>query len=330
MATLKDVARLANVDVSTVSRALNNKSYVHPETRKRIFDAVAKLSYHPNVLAQGLRHGKRRTIAIVVPRFADAVYADMIPAICDGARSRDYQCLICTSDDDESTEREILSRLRGGVVDGIIITSTGRNNRILKDMDAEGIHILQAIRNQEDTLSSIVADYHANAYDAVHHLYSKGCRNIGLIIGNLFIHPYMERYNGYQKAIRELGLEPVIAMAESDPSTFGYGAECTKRLLEENSAIDGILASLDIQGMGVLRTLKLMGRNVPQDIRLISLTGISLGSYLETTMTSMEVPAAEIGREAIELMIRDIESGDGKRSVKKLVFRSTLVERESS
>ena len=66
MATLKDVARLANVDVSTVSRALNNKSYVHPETRKRIFDAVAKLSYHPNVLAQGLRHGKRRTIAIVV------------------------------------------------------------------------------------------------------------------------------------------------------------------------------------------------------------------------------------------------------------------------
>ena len=74
MATLKDVAKLANVDISTVSRALNNVSYVHPETKKRIFDAVEKLSYHPNVLAKGLREGKHRTIAIVVPRFANKTH----------------------------------------------------------------------------------------------------------------------------------------------------------------------------------------------------------------------------------------------------------------
>ena len=68
MATLKDVAKLANVDVSTVSRALNNTSYVHPDTKARVLAAVKELSYQPNVLAQGLRQGKRHTIGVVVPR----------------------------------------------------------------------------------------------------------------------------------------------------------------------------------------------------------------------------------------------------------------------
>lgn len=67
MATLKDVAKLANVDVSTVSRALNNTSYVHPDTKKKIFKAVEQLSYRPNLLAKGLKQGKRRTLGVVVP-----------------------------------------------------------------------------------------------------------------------------------------------------------------------------------------------------------------------------------------------------------------------
>ena len=78
MATLKDVAKLANVDISTVSRALNNKGYVHEETKKKIIEAVEELSYHPNILAKGLRQGKKHTIAFVVPRIAITIYSDMI------------------------------------------------------------------------------------------------------------------------------------------------------------------------------------------------------------------------------------------------------------
>ncbi len=327
MATLKDIAKMANVDVSTVSRALNNTSYVHPETKKRIFAAVKELSYHPNVLAKGLRQGKRRTIAFVVPRIAYAIYSDMIPAICEAARARNYQCIICTTGDDEAVEKEVLSRLRGGIVDGIIITSCGKNNRLLRDMEAEGISILQAIRKQDSSLSSILPDYYDNGYEAVKFLYSKGCRKIGLIIGNLSIHPYMERHNGYMKAMKELSLESIIAMDEGEPSSFEYGYVCTEKLIAEEPGIDGILASLDIQGLGVQRALKKIGR---QDIKLVSLTGITVGGYLETTMTSMEVPAAQIGEEAVNMIIKDIETKEGLRTVKNLVFRSVLVEREST
>ena len=86
MATLKDVAKLACVDVSTVSRALNNTSYVHPDTKARILAAVKELSYQPNVLAKGLRQGKRHTIGIVVPRLSMTVFAELIQGIDEEAR----------------------------------------------------------------------------------------------------------------------------------------------------------------------------------------------------------------------------------------------------
>lgn len=330
MATLKDVAKKANVDISTVSRALNNTSYVHPETKKRIIEVAESLGYRPNVIAQGLRNGKRNTIAFIAPRIADALYSDMVPAISDEARKLDYQCILGITDDDETTEKEILERLRKGIVDGIIISSTGKNSRLLRDINAEGIPVLQTVRKQDDKLSSIVTDYYKNGYDAVKYLYSRGCRHLGLIIGNLALHPYMERYNGFLKALREVGIDGIVAMDDGEPMSFEYGLACTNKLFSENGRIDGVLASLDIQGLGAQRALKLMEKKVPKDVRLISLTGISLGGYLETTMTSMEVPAKEMGREAVNMLIRDIEAKGGARPVKHTVYSSILVEREST
>ena len=201
MATLKDVAKLANVDISTVSRALNNKGYVHEETKKRIIEAVEELSYHPNILAKGLRQGKKHTIAFVVPRIAITIYSDMIAPFSEAARKMNYECLICVSDDDVQQEKEILERLRGGTVDGIVISSTGKNNKLIREIKNEGVCILQAVRKQDESLSSIISDYYTTGYEAVRFLHMKGCRNIGLIIGNLSLHPYKERYAGYMKAV---------------------------------------------------------------------------------------------------------------------------------
>lgn len=330
MATLKDVAKKANVDISTVSRALNNTSYVHPETKRRIIEAASSLGYRPNAVAQGLRNGRRSTIAFIVPRIADALYSDMVPAISDEARKLDYQCILCITDDNEKTEKEILERLRTGLVDGIIISATGKNNRLLRDIDAEGIPVLQTVRKQDERLSSIVTDYYKNGYEAVKYLYSRGCRHLGLIIGNLALHPYMERYNGFLKALREVGIEGTAVMDDGEPISFDYGFICTRKLFDGNDKVDGVLASLDIQGLGAQRAVKLMGKKIPDDVKLISLTGISLGGYLETTMTSMEVPAKEMGREAVNMLVRDIEVKSGKRPVKHTIYSSTLVEREST
>ena len=196
MATLKDVAQKACVDVSTVSRALNNTSYVHPETKARIVAAAKELGYRPNVMAKALRQGRRHTLGVIVPRLHLTLFSEILPGIEHEAERLGYSTLISTTDDDPKREKSCLERMQNSFVDGIIITGTGRNNRLLRSIQASGIAVTQIVRCQEPRISSIVADYKACGRNAVDYLYSKGCRHIGLIAGYSHQSPFQGRYEG--------------------------------------------------------------------------------------------------------------------------------------
>ena len=331
MATLKDVAKLACVDISTVSRALNNTSYVHPETKTRILEAVKELSYQPNVLAKALRQGKRHTIGVVVPHIQITVFADIIQSIEVESRKLGYATLICHTCDDASMEKECLNRLRNGFVDGIIIAGTGKNGHLIRDIHASGIAVTQVVRKQENTISSVIANYYACGYDTVKYLAEKGCKEIGLINGSTNLAPYRERYFGYHRAIEELGLFETCAESKEQYNSFEYGYQCTNELLNQNPDLDAIMAAVDIQGIGVMRALKDRNIRVPEQIRVISLTGHSIGGLLETSMTSLEIPAKEMGEKATHMVIEAIEAHSSEKpSIQHIVFDTSLVERESS
>ena len=332
MATLKDVAKLACVDVSTVSRALNNTSYVHPDTKARIFAAVKELSYQPNLLAKGLRQGKRNTIGVVIPRLIMTVFAEITQGIEEEARKHGYATLICHTEDNPKVEKECLNRLRNGFIDGLIIAGTGRNTRLVRDIHSSGLACTQIVRKQDPLISSIVVDYKACGYEAVKYLASKGCREIGLINGSMQITPYRDRYEGYRKALSELGLSETSAVSPQPASVHSleYGYDCTQELLGTNPKLDAIMAAADVQGIGALRALKEQGRRLEQ-IRVISLTGHIIGGMLETAMTSMEMPAHEIGVKAALMTIEEIDSPEEHKSgPRHLVYQSSLVEREST
>lgn len=331
MATLKDVAKLACVDVSTVSRALNNTSYVHPDTKARIYSAVKELSYQPNILAQGLRQGKRHTIGVVIPHINLTIFADIVLSIEEESRKHGYATLICHTNDDPALEKECLSRLRNGFVDGIIIASTGRNNRLLRDIHTSGIAITQIVRKQDNSISSVIADYEASGYETVKFLVDKGCKEIGLINGSTKLMPYRARYDGYSKALNELQLPETCAVSDEPCNTFEYGYRCTEDLLDQNPALDAIMAAVDVQGMAALKVLKDRHLRVPEDVKVVSLTGYSIGGITETTMTSQEIPAKELGEHATQMVIEEIEAPDDEKpSIQNLVFAASLVERESS
>ncbi|MGN0405281.1 MAG: LacI family DNA-binding transcriptional regulator [Bariatricus sp.] len=331
MATLKDVAKLACVDVSTVSRALNNTSYVHPDTKARIMAAVKELSYQPNVLAQGLRQGKRHTIGVVIPRLHLTVFAEIAQGIEEEARKRGYGTLICNTEDDYKIEKECLNRLRNGFVDGIIIAGTGQNGRLIRDIHTSGLAVTQIVRQQDPTLSSVIVNYETCGYEATKYLASKGCHEIGLINGSMKLAPYRERYNGYLRATQELGLPEISASSSGPVNSLEYGYQCALELIDRNPDLDAIMAAVDAQGIGAMRALKENRMKVPDQIRLISLTGHVIGEMLETTMTAMEMPAREIGVKAALMTIEEIEApSDQKPSPQHLVFSSSLVERESS
>lgn len=332
MATLKDVARLACVDVSTVSRALNNTSYVHPDTKARIYAAAKELSYHPNVIAQALRHGKRHTIGVVVPRLHMAIFSEIVQGFEREARKLGYETLISVTEDDPKIEKECLNRLRNGFVDGIVISSTGRNGRLIQDIRSSGMPILQMIRCQDRKISSIVADYEACGYNAVRFLYDKGCRQIGLVDGSLQLAPYKQRYDGYCRAMGYFGLEGIFSQSDEPANSFEYGYSCAVQLLEEHPDLDAIIAAVDIQGLGVLRVLAEQGICVPEQIKVLSLTGHAVGRMLQCSMTSLEMPAHQMGEKAAQMIISDIDAlaEDKKPSTLHISFPYTLVEREST
>lgn len=330
MATLKDVAKLACVDVSTVSRALNNTSYVHPDTKARIMAAVKELSYQPNLLAKGLREGKRNTIGVVVPRLSFSIFSSVVSGIEEEARKSGYATLICTTGDEKEVEKESLNRLRNGFIDGLIIAGTGGNKRLIRDINAGGIPVTQVIREQDPSLCSVVVDNKKIGYDATVYLINKGCTRIGLINGSMEIAPYADRYFGYRKAVGEYHLEEITAEKESKLRSMKYGYDCTLQLIDRYSRLDAILAATDSQGMGCIRALKENGYAVPGMIRVLSMTGHHVGDMLETTLTSMELPGYEIGQRAADMTIQAIEHGGKKRSLQHLSFLAVMDEREST
>lgn len=332
MATLKDVAKLANVDASTVSRTLNNNSYVHEDTRRRVMEAVEQLSYKPNLLAQGLRKGKRQSIGVIIPSISLSIFSDIVQVIEREATKLGYRIIICISDDDPEIEKEYIERLRNGLVDGIIIASTGKNNAALRNIQNSGIAVIQLIRKQDKTLSSIVANYRSSAYEAVKYLVSRGCKKIGLINGSMKVLPYIERCEGYKQAIQEFGLEAYVIESKSKKeSYFEDGYTGAKKLLEKDPNIDGIIVAADMHGIGVIRYLKEQKIAIPDQIKVMSLTGHSIGGMLETAMTSVELPSQEIGELITKSIVKDIEA---PKNVKRIPVHQelgvSLVERETT
>ncbi len=335
LSTLKDVARLAKCHPATVSRALNNVSYVHPETRARIMAAVEELDYHPDIIARSLRKGKRHTIGVVVPNVHLTVFDDIAQSIDTEARKRGYSILFCHTNDNPEIEREYLDRLRYGFIDGLIIASTGRNNSVIRDIHNQGLAVVQIIRKQDETLPSVVSDYEGGCYNAVHYLYGHGCRKIALVNGpshgKYALRPYKTRYEGYKRAVSELGLTEICEFTDGVINGYESGRMCIEKIIDANPGLDAIMTAVDIYGMAALRLLRERGIKVPEQVKIVSLTGYSVGNLLERSLTSFELPAVEIGSTATRMVIEEIEAPkNDKPAVKHIVLAASLSERESS
>ena len=213
-----------------------------------------------------------------------------------------------------------------------MVNSTGRNNRLITDIKASGIPLVQMIRCQDPKISSVVGDYEACGYNAVKYLYGRGCRHIGLVAGALHLSPYAGRRKGYCEGVARYGLEEIFSESDKQVNTFQYGYECTMQLLDENPELDAIIAALDIQGLGVIRALKDRGIEMPGQIKVMSLTGHHLGGMLQTSMTSLEMPARQMGEKAAQMLISDIDAAAAGKpnSPVHISFPHTLVEREST
>lgn len=331
MATINDIAKLANVNPATVSRALTNKSYVHPETKKRILEVAKDLNYQPNILARGLRERRTKTIAVLVPTIQTSVFSELITGVEQTARENDYMVIICNTENNPSLEIEYIDRLKNRFVDGFICSTSNPSGDYFKKLKKEKVPFVLAVRAADDSNDAVLIDYVKAAYDATVHLIEKGCRHICFINGPIIHKPYNDRYLGFKKAMADHQLPySEESIFNTELSTYENGYASMIALIKSGRTFDGVLASTDNLSIGIMRALKENHLAVPEKIKLIDCTGTEISSMLETPLTVMEVSGQKMGRKAVERLLEILNDKEAAKTPKVYTFQAEFIQREST
>ncbi|MCT6889939.1 MAG: LacI family transcriptional regulator, partial [Lactobacillus sp.] len=303
--------------------------YVHPNTKKRILDVAKMLSYDPKLLRKAIEKGKTRTIGIIVPNLQYSIFMDFVQKAEKNANAVDYKIIIGISDDDPEKEMDLLERMRFSLVDGILITSAGKNNNLLEDVDVSGTPIIQVFRNVDTHLNSVSINYKQSVNIAVNKLLNNGAKTIGLINGFIQDESYLEKLDAFKKKMKQLKKPSLAKNLNEYPKSFNEaGYDLTAELMTENPEIDGLLVSNDTQALGSMQYLIDQGFKIPEDIKIISLAGCSMSDLSQTQISATNFPIESISMRSLSLLISKIEKLENI-TVKHEILNTKFVSRKT-
>lgn len=308
MATILDVAKEADVSPSTVSRALNNSGTISPATVKKVYQAVEKLGYEPNVFARSLRRKETRIILILTPNITNSYYAHIISGISDFSREMSYSSFICSTGNDSYQLKELLEKFSRHQADGAILMSVEKGEKWLRDFSNDFPIIQVSEFDPKIPIPHVCVDNYQAAYDAVTYLISLGHRKIAIISSvNRFISTEM-RMKGYLDALKDAGIEvrdSYIAYASADYS-YHSGCNETRKLLTLRDRPTAIFSISDIVAFGAVNTAKELGLSIPSEISIIGFDDVEQTTMFTPRITTVAQPCFTIGHRAAELLYRAI------------------------
>lgn len=336
MVTIKDVAKLAGVAVSTASNALNGKYGVKPETRRRVLEAAKKLNYVPNPIAQGLVTKSTKNISIIVSGpssfnlFNNPVFFEVIKSIAQHLNSQGYQAhlnIISTEEEEKAIPRIAQSRS----TDAMILVGSRRNDRDLAQLLEEiAIPSLVVIRpSPSDKVYAVSSNNWKCGYMATRHLIDLGHREISFIGVLPGVSIAEERLAGYRFALEEAGLTFNESLVIPGDFYQESGLTGVRQLLRQASPIPtAIFTANDLMALGALEGLEQEGIRVPDDISIIGSDNIPNLHLLKVPLTTIATPFFEIGKLAAQKITGILEGNDTLPS--KIVVESELRVRSST
>lgn len=329
MATIKDVALLAQVSTSTVSRVLGGKVFVDEETSRRVREAMKQLNYRPNPLAKALREKRTNTFALLVPGIENQIWPLVVRGAENIARKNDYSVILCNTDNDVKVEKQYVARLQRQWVDGIIIAPAQDDEPYLKELAESGFPVVQVIRGLEKGMDSVIIDNYRIAYDAVEYLYKTGHRHIAIASGRQELNIYRRRLEGYRAAVRDLGLEQDERLVLQEIKELNNLYRLTRQRLEAGVPIDAVVATSDPKAIVVMRAIRDAGKRIPEDISVIGMDDIETSSYFEPRLTTMAQPFIQIGELAAQKLIFHINNPDAYTPVTDVLHHELIIRKST-
>ncbi len=332
--TMSDVAREAGVDVSTVSRALNERtaSLLRSETVEKVATAALKLGYQPNVLARGLRTQRSHTIGMVIPDLTNPFFPPIVRGVEDALGVEQYTVIVVNTDNDPEREERAVRSLAARQVDGLLLAISHIGHLTPGAADIDGVPVvLVNRRGVGDHLPAVVPDDHAGIELVVDHLVSLGHEAIGHVAGPQDTSTGHTRAEAFQ-ACTTRGAGPQAERTEvAGVYAPDEGAAACGRLLDRCPELTAIVAANDQLAVGCLRELRERGLRVPTDVSLVGFNDMALVDLLDPPMTTVRVPQYELGHEAGRLLLERISQGAAPAGPAQVVsFAPELVIRGST
>jgi LacI family transcriptional regulator len=307
--TIRDVAARAEVDVSLVSRVLNNnpKASAAPATRERILEAARTLGYQPNVVARGLRMARTWTLGLVLPNLSNPMYAEIIRSAELRARERGFGLVFGTHVDGQ--EDETFTRiLQQGRVDGLLTASGIHGDAFLRGV-ANGGHgpLVMLNRRVRGVRPTVTVDDAAGAALAMQHFVELGHTEVAGIFGPDAIDTTIRRRKGFAAAATEAAINAILINTNGVDATVGSSA--AEQIFHDHRNVTAIFASTFAIGMGVMRAARRLNVRIPDEISLVALHDTELADFLTPELTTVLLPVDQMARQAVDILIDIIDGG---------------------
>ena len=309
MSILK-VAALAGVSKSTVSRVISDSGPVKSATRTKILKAIEELGYHPNVFAQGMKTNQSRTIAVLIPDYANPFFAVLLAAVEKALRPHNYVTMVFSTGGSEASELESLRCLIARRVDGLIFHSYNRHEKtlkLLKDINTQIPVIFMDQISRNSDVSGVFIDGFESTKTAVTHLIQSGCRQIAYLDA---VHEVTsDRFSGYQAALKAAGMKLPKSYVYNGDFSVQSGYDAGGYFLGLKKVPDGIAAATDNMAIGLMKRLQQEGIKIPDQISVIGFDNLAMSAMVCPSLSTVAIPIEAMGQKAVELLVDKIASG---------------------
>lgn len=328
MSTIKDVAKLAGVSASTVSRTLSNRIFVEEETRQKVLMAVEELNYKPSIMAKGLREGKTYTIALLVPDINSLFYPMIMKSIEKYATQKGYSVILCNNNESIEWEKKNLYMLGSRGIDGILCMSVEDDiSHLVRFQKANKVPVVLMNRDFLEDVSCISVDNEYGGYLMVKYLLDMGHRKIAGMFGDFSRQRFRARYDGCKRAMEEYKVENYKKYFIYDVNTIEEAYRCTQESLLRKDRPTAFFASLDILAIGIYSGIRKSGLEIPQDVSVVGYDNIFMTQYMTPPLTTYNAPIDELAKKSVECLIDQIED---RKPCERIIMKGNLIERKSA
>lgn len=312
--TLNDIAKLAKVSPSTVSRAITNNPKISSETREKVFKIMRELNYHPNMIARSLANRSSRIIGVIIPSLAEKAFKHpFFPEVLSGinsiAHKNKYNILIANVSSLDEEKQTLNQFALGGITEGIILLASRVNDPSVTELlRLKFPFVVIGKPENEDQVNWVDNNNFTIGYELTEHLLEQGHSKIAFLGVSSNYMVTLERLNGYKKAFCERGLPLDERLIVESKFIEDNGYDLMTELFARGVTLSGIIAGDDLLAFGALKFLNERGIKVPEDMAVAGFNNVPLANYSSPSLTSVEIHAFSLGAKAFELLLNAINS----------------------